>query len=159
MEDHGNAKKRKWEETLEKKEDETTIDLTSKGIAGLSPDMTKLTKLVLCQNQLKKVDFSHFTNLTHLDLSYNNFAIIPPTTSKLTNLTDLNLANNRIKFPEFTHFPKLLHLDVSANGIDYFPPSILEFESLTSLNLCANHMEEILPSIRCRLTSLHWSWK
>ena len=65
-------------------------------------DLTNLTSLDLMYNQLTNLPNSigHLTRLTQLDLIYNQLTSLPETIGNLTNLTELHLSENPISQKE-----------------------------------------------------------
>ena len=115
---------------------EIGIDFSKKKITNQNL-MSKIVKY--CQNQkilaneIKHFVFSNndlsdlcsldmFSNLQKLDLSNNNFNVVPTNISSLMNLKHLNLSNNKIEMGENYIVPltNLTYLDLSFNQFEDF---------------------------------------
>ncbi|CAG4978691.1 unnamed protein product [Colias eurytheme] len=104
-----------------------------------------LKNLNLCNNALKEVRNSHFSNtstLWTLDLSDNVIENIEENAFKsLTNLRIINLRNNILKvIPDtlFQNIPALANIDMSHNLIEYVPVNAFRGTKLKNLNLSKN---------------------
>ena len=80
----------------------TVLVLSNGGMTAVSQDIftrTALTALDVSHNQLSgslPAEVRHLSNLTTLDLSYNNFTGVPAEIGQLKELTSLNLSHNPI---------------------------------------------------------------
>lgn len=74
-----------------------------------------------------------FSNLQKLDLSFNNYKVIPQSITSLTTLKHLNLSNNKIEMGENYIVPltNLTYLDLSFNVFEDF--NFYCFTTLTNL--------------------------
>ncbi|XP_071715507.1 receptor-like protein 7 [Rutidosis leptorrhynchoides] len=134
-----------------------TLDLSSNELEGEVPkswfDLRKLSILLLSSNNLsgiiKTVEFQNrLSNLTTLDLSFNNFSILTSNDSSLVNnlpkFSSLKLAAcNLVKFPNLRNQSRLMVLDLSDNKIEGPIPNWL-WEvgngSLAYMNLSHNQL-------------------
>nr|XP_043638481.1 receptor-like protein 43 [Erigeron canadensis] len=114
-----------------------TLDLRSNRLDGEIPkslfELGKLSILLLSLNKLsgsiRTIDFQgRLTNLTTLDLSFNNLSIV--TTANLTlvnrlpNFSSLKLASCNLQmFPNLRNQSRLINLDLSNNKIEGEIPS------------------------------------
>ena len=107
-----------------------------------STNLTELNlrKLNLTDEDIKSL--SEFTNLTNLDLSYNEISDIS-TLSKLTSLTKLDLSENKISdISSLSNLNNLSELWLSANQINDIS-SISKLTNLTKLILSGNKISNI----------------
>jgi len=80
----------------------TVLDQSNTGLTSVSQAVfvrTELTTLNLSHNKLSgalPAEVRHLSNLTTLDLSYNNFTGIPAEIGQLSGLKTLNLSHNPI---------------------------------------------------------------
>jgi internalin A len=97
------------------------LDLSSQGIGSLS-----------------KIE--NPTDITSLDLSYNNLVNIPDCIEELVNLTELKIFGNRLtEIPEWIgNFSKLNKLLLSSNQITTLPDSITQLSNLAQLSINKN---------------------
>ncbi|KAJ0513062.1 putative leucine-rich repeat-containing, plant-type, leucine-rich repeat domain superfamily [Helianthus annuus] len=134
-----------------------TLDLSSNKLSGEIPrsifELQKLSILLLSSNNLsgtiRTEDFQdRLSNLTTLDLSFNNFSIQTSNNITLVNhlpkFSTLKLAScNLIKFPNLRNQSKLVTLDLSSNKIEgNIPTWIWEVGngSLSYMNLSRNRL-------------------
>jgi internalin A len=134
-----------------KQSEQTKLDLLSKGIEELPPEigqLTDLTSLDLSFNNLTTLpeSISQLTNLTSLNISFNNLTTLPESISQSTNLTSLDLSfNNLTMLPEsINQLCNLLSLSLSGSKLKTLPESIGKLINLTSLDLSNNQLT-ILP--------------
>jgi len=93
-----------------KESNATTLDLSSKRLILLPPEIAELK------------------NLTRLDISGNQLSLLPPEIAELKNLTKLNVSGNKLTLmpPEITELKNLTTLILSDNQLTSLPPEILE---------------------------------
>lgn len=91
-----------------------------------------------------------------LDISYNEFSVIPDEINLLTSLTEFYIHNNRLKkLPEnICKLEKLEILDVSNNNLKQLPIEMGDLKCLTQLKLTNNGSINNLPKSICRLSNL-----
>ncbi|GKC91443.1 receptor-like protein 12, partial [Tanacetum coccineum] len=135
----------------------THIDLSRNGLSGEVPksffELRKLIVLLLSSNNLsgtvRTIDFQdRLSNLTTLDLSFNNLSIMTSDNltlvSRLPKFSSLKLAScNLKKFPNLRNQSRLINLDLSDNKIEgEIPKWIWEVGngSLSYMNLSRNHL-------------------
>jgi len=89
------------------------------------------------------------TDLTKLDLSYENLTYIDPNIKYFINLQTLNLSCNEIKeIPkEIGYLTQLQTLDLSCNKIKEIPKEIGYLTQLQKLDLSSNQIKEIPKEI------------
>ncbi|XP_028764535.1 receptor-like protein 7 [Neltuma alba] len=149
-----------------------TLDLSSNNLSGPIPSsIFQLRGLSILQLSSNKFNgpilldrLVKLSNLTSLDLSYNNLSIkVNKSDSRLSsvlNMTTLKLAGCKLEtFPGFLrHQSKLTDLDLSDNQIRGPIPSwIWKLESLTYLNLSHNLLTDFegpLQNLSSSLTLL-----
>eukprot|EP01063_Lacrimia_lanifica_P010467 TRINITY_DN1718_c0_g1_i4.p1 TRINITY_DN1718_c0_g1~~TRINITY_DN1718_c0_g1_i4.p1 ORF type:complete len:279 (+),score=132.64 TRINITY_DN1718_c0_g1_i4:50-838(+) len=112
------------------------------------PDDIKILKTTLRQlhvdncYQLQYIPSSvgNLTNLTWLNLAYNNLEAIPPEIGKLRHLERLHVNNNRIEeLPhELWNLKELNELQCDTNHIRALPSGVLEMRKLEKL-FCHNN--------------------
>ena len=117
--------------------------------AGLG-DLTNLTRLDLAYNNLTGPIPSTLSNLTSLNLSGNNLTGSIP--SNLTKLTTLDLGSNRLTGPIPTNLTKLTSLKLGNNRLTGSIPTNLT--KLTTLDLQGNDLDGSIPSSLGNLTNL-----
>jgi len=129
------------------------LALRSQGITELPPEIGSLT------------------NLTSMDLSYNQLSALPPEIGSLTNLTELNLSGNQLSAlpPEIGRLTNLVTLDLglgvpawllvldsetdTPNRLVALPSEIGALTNLTTLDLQGIGLRALPPEIR-NLTNL-----
>ena len=113
---------------------------------------TDLTKLDLSYENLTYIDpnIKYFINLQTLRLCFNKIKEIPKEIQYLTQLQTLSLPFNQIiKIPkEIKYLIKLESLYLSCNQIEEIPKEIQYFINLQSLYLCSNQIKEIPKEIQ-----------
>ncbi|KAJ0691491.1 putative leucine-rich repeat-containing, plant-type, leucine-rich repeat domain superfamily [Helianthus annuus] len=161
-----------------------TLDLSNNKLEGEIPrsffELGKLSVLLLSSNKLigtiKTTDFQdRLSNLTTLDLSFNNFSVITSDNislvSHLPKFSSLNLDSCKLhKFPNLRNQTSLQYLDLSNNNIERKIPNWLwevgnrslsylnlshnlltgleepyNFPSLNVLDLHSNHLSGVIP--------------
>ncbi|XP_071733734.1 uncharacterized protein [Rutidosis leptorrhynchoides] len=136
--------------------------LTGKIPAGLLANLTQLTHLDLSLNNFMGSIPPSLTNLTqlrYLYLSRNNFTgPIPPSLTNLTQLTVIDLSQNKFTGPiptSLTNLTQLTDLDLSQNKFTGpIPSSITNLTQLTFLHLSQNKFTGPIPSSLTNLTQL-----
>lgn len=121
-------------------------NLTSKDLINLMPQirqLTNLTTLDLSFNNLTEVRFlRELKNLTELNLN-NNRIVDASSLRELNSLTSLNLSDNRISNISFvSELNSLSLLNLSRNQISDASP-IKELRSLTALYLANNYITDM----------------
>ena len=94
----------------------------------------EIKNLVYQNNELTDIcSFDMFCNLQQLDLSFNNFKVIPQNLSTVSQLKHLNLSNNKIEMGEnyLVTLTNLTYLDLSFNAFEDF--NFYCFTTLTNL--------------------------
>ncbi|XP_023757678.1 MDIS1-interacting receptor like kinase 2 [Lactuca sativa] len=109
---------------------------------------------------LHQFSFSLLHNLTHLDLSVNNFTgPIPLEIQLLSKLVYLNISLNNFcgVIPrEIANIRQLTDLDLSKNNLTgSIPQEIGTMVSLKGISLALNHLSGLIPSSLGDLTSLN----
>ncbi|GJZ48718.1 leucine-rich repeat-containing protein [Tanacetum coccineum] len=134
-----------------------TLDLSGNKLEGEVPksffELRKLRVLLLSSNNLsgtvRTIDFQdRLSNLTTLDLSFNNLSIMTSDNltlvSRLPKFSSLKLAScNLKKFPNLRNQTKLITLDLSDNKIQGEIPNWIwkvGNGSLSYMNLSRNHL-------------------
>lgn len=92
------------------------------------------------------VDLTRFPKLEHLDLSGNEFSILPEQLCALKKLKSINLSSNfRLNWSKsllvLLDCPKLETLNMSYNGLDALPAELLHFDKLKKLELDGNRLD------------------
>ncbi|QCE13809.1 serine/threonine kinase [Vigna unguiculata] len=118
-------------------------------------DSTTVTSIDLSMKKLGGVfsgkQFSIFTNLTNLNLSYNFFSgNLPPEIFNLTSLTSLDISRNNFSgsFPGgITRLQNLVVLDAFSNSFSgSLPAEFSELANLKVLNLAGSYFRNSIPS-------------
>ena len=142
------------------RDQETYLDLSSKGIKELPPEigqLASLTVLNLAGNELTTLppEIGQLTGLTELLLQFNQLTTLLPEIGQLTSLTKLQLFNNRLTAlpPEIGQLTSLTILDLGSNQLKSLPPEIGRLTHLTLLLLDDNRLTSLPPEIG-RLTDL-----
>ncbi|MDD3052465.1 MAG: COR domain-containing protein, partial [Candidatus Cloacimonetes bacterium] len=115
-----------------KESNATTLDLSSKGLTSLPPEIAQLK------------------NLTTLYISFNQLSSLPPEIAQLKNLTTLYIYNNQLSSlpPEIAQLKNLTRLDISSNQLSSLPPEIKELKNLTTLDIYNNQLSSLPPEIK-----------
>ncbi|XP_062147862.1 receptor-like protein EIX1 [Alnus glutinosa] len=121
-----------------------------------------VVKLVL-RNKLLSGEISSsllgLQHLTYLDLSHNDFSILPKFIGSLTKLQYLNLSFSRISGtipPQLGNLSSLISLDLSWNFFSgTIPPQFGNLSSLNSLDLSWNLFSGTIPPQLGNLSSLN----
>ena len=136
------------------------LDLSSKELTSLPPEIAKLTNLTflnLSGNQLKSLppEIAGLRSLTYLDLGNNHLTSLPPEVGKLANLTFLNLSYNQLRSlpPKIVNLTKLIHLYYHGNQLTSLPLEIIKLSNLERLGLGHNQLTSLPPEI-AELTNL-----
>jgi len=92
------------------------------------------------------VDLSRFPKLEHLDLSGNQFSVLPEQLCSLKKLKSINLSGNfRLNWSRsllvLLDCPKLETLNISYNGLEELPAELLHFDQLKKLVLDGNKLD------------------
>jgi internalin A len=99
------------------------------------------------------------TNLTLLDLSYNQINFLPESIGQLTNLTSIHIRDNQLNaIPEsIGQLTELTSIHLSSNQLNSLPESIGQLTNLTTLYLSNNQLNSLPESIGqlTNLTSLY----
>jgi internalin A len=113
------------------------LNLRKKGLATLPPELFQLT------------------DLTALDLSCNQIAVLPPHIAKLKNLEQLNLCGNKFTVlpPELFQLAQLTVLALSDLQLTSLPPDIAKLKNLVVLYLHQNKLTALQPEL-FQLTNL-----
>ncbi len=90
-------------------------------------------------------EIGDLTDLTDLDLGFNQLVMFPPELGRLENLTRLSLAGNQLSglSPEIGRLRNLRVLDLRGNRLTRLPPEVGGLTNLVSLNLFANELAEV----------------
>ena len=137
----------------------TSIVCNNDNISNISGiwGFTNLTDLDLSYNQISSLpaEIWNLTNLTNLDLSYNQITGLPAEIWNLTNLTTLDLSDNQITgLPaEIWNLTNLTNLYLSYNQITGLPAEIWNLTNLTDLDLGNNQISS-LPAEMTGFTNL-----
>ena len=127
--------------------------ISTKGLEKL----TNLTYLNLEYNNISEIDVSKNTALTYLNLGINN-NISEIDVSKNTALTSLNLRDNHISKIDVSKNTALTSLDLSRNFLNFrnsFSIDLSSNTALTSLDLGDNRISKIDVSKNTALTFLN----
>lgn len=138
-----------------KESNATTLDLSSKGLTSLPPEifeLKNLTKLSVSGNQLTFLppEISKFKNLTTLSISSNQLSSLPLEIAELKNLTTLDISSNQLSSlpPEISKLRNLTELNISGNQLPSFPPEITQLKNLTQLYISGNQLTSLPPEIK-----------
>jgi len=87
---------------------------------------------------------NYLTNLTELDLSFNNLDLFSPAIPKMKQLKILNLRNNGFQKVEGVQYLKeLVELDVQWNALISIPVAITDWRKLSRLMLNNNNLKGV----------------
>lgn len=143
------------------------------------PEADSLEKIILCDNEIRKIRFKKSQSVRNLDLANNDLKRIPASIRKLKSLAFLDISKNEIRripcfikrmdsLQELTmnynqlkklskrDIRKLKHLKsihIGANGLTSIPENIGEIEELETLNLGKNFLSD-LPASFAKLDKL-----
>ena len=147
-----------------KRDGETKLDLSSKGLAELPPEigqLTQLESLSVSNNQLTSLppEIGQLTQLTKLDAHGNKLTSLPKDIGQLTKLADLEVRSNKLtSLPkDIGQLTELADLAVHHNLLASLPPKIGQLTKLHSLMVCGNQLATLLPEIG-QLTKLKSLW-
>ena len=119
-------------------------------------DLEFLEELNLADNFLHFIDLSNNTALTHLDLSYNEFAGRGPNLTDLTALVSLDISRNNIRTLNLSRNTELTYLNVSYNDLTQLR---LENHSNLLTLYCSDNRLVALDLSKCTaLTEANCSW-
>ncbi|CAO3652424.1 unnamed protein product [Cunninghamella blakesleeana] len=117
--------------------------------ANIFPQLSQLTWLSLSNNHLQELptDLDRCQNLLGIDISNNEFEVMPPVIHSLSQLKVLLMQKNKLyTLPEYRVFPQTLQtLNISFNNFEHLP-TILIYDPpphLTHLHLSGNPIKEI----------------
>jgi hypothetical protein len=114
-------------------------------------NLTNLTMLNLKFNDLIKLpkQIGNLTKLTMLSLENNQLITLPPEIGNLKELTVLGLENNQLITlpPEIGNLKELTVLGLDNNQLTTLPPEIGNLKELTKLNLSGNQFITLPPEI------------
>lgn len=114
----------------------------------------QLKNLNLHDNQLKSVDVSQNTKLTHLDLGENQITQI--NVAPLVNLVELSVDNNQLGAIDLLTNIKLKVLDLEDNKLQSL--QISHLDQLTQLDVSRNQLTNLDYSKNVQLTDLSLGW-
>ncbi|KAK2491154.1 hypothetical protein MC885_017600 [Smutsia gigantea] len=102
-------------------------------------------------------ELSHLLQLTHLDLSMNNFTTIPPAVLNMPALEWLDMGSNRLEqLPDTIERMQNLHtLWLQRNEITCLPEAISNMKNLGTLVLSNNKLQDI-PMCMEKMTNLRF---
>jgi internalin A len=159
------------------REGRTELDLSSKGLTELPPQigqliqlqslnlrynklpvlpseigqLTQLHSLDLRNNQLTVLpsEIGQMTYLQSLDVSYNKLTALPPEIDQLTQLQSLSLRGNprTVLSLELWRLTHLRSLNLQDNKLTALPPEIGLLIRLQSLDLSSNQLTALPPEI------------
>lgn len=142
-----------------------SIDLSSNRLDGIisfkEGDLQNLTHLNLSNNDFERIpiELSNSRFLRHLDLSKNNLESVPPEIFDPIAISNLNFSNNNFESipSEIFNMEYLSHLNFSNNDLKgTIPPEIGNLKKLHNLNLSNNKLEGIIPTEISNLTALYF---
>jgi len=89
------------------------------------------------------------TDLTSLNLSFNQLTELPPEIVQLSKLTSLALSGSQLTElpPEIVQLTDLTSLDLSFNKLTELPPEIVQFRQLKKLELENNQLTNLPKEI------------
>jgi Leucine-rich repeat (LRR) protein len=111
-----------------------------------------LKALTLMRNNLQtlnEAEFGKITNLTHLNLAFNNLTAIPDTIGLLIHLKDVDVSHNKLKEIPIS-VCLLVHLNslnVAKNHITELPVSVALLNNLTHFDASKNRLKGISREI------------
>jgi Leucine-rich repeat (LRR) protein len=112
-----------------------------------------------CDGDLEHIpnSFQHLTNLTKLDIRFNEFSVLPKVLGRLPNLKDIEIDCSSIKeWPDtYEGFTKLESLSLIGNELSALPGFVMELKNLKKLILTENNLTTLPQSIE-KLTSLEY---
>ena len=129
----------------EKSEEEKIVSV--KGLEKL----TNLTKIDLSYNNITKIDVKSFEELTDLSLFYNKLTTVDVTNN--AKLKVLSLYNNDIESIDLTKNTELTYLSLSNNKINNI--DITKNTKLNYLSLAGNNLSDIDLSQNSELNTLY----
>lgn len=122
--------------------------------------LSNLQTLILNHNPLGHFQLRQLPSLVgletlHMRNTQRTLANMPPSLESLTNLTDLDLSYNDLpKVPDALYtLPGLKRLNLSNNAITELSLALEVWQHLETLNLCCNKLTALPPSL-CKLTCL-----
>jgi Leucine-rich repeat (LRR) protein len=111
---------------------------------------SKVKSLLLSNQAMKRVpkDISQFSNLTYLDIGFNNIQHFPDSAFLHKNLKKININRNpgipeKELFQYLRNFPNLEEIHMNYCGIYELPAYIAELKKLKRLNLKGNSVNSL----------------
>lgn len=101
-------------------------------------------------------DILQFQHVEVINLSYNNFEIIPPILYELSNLKRLNMSHNQLNHVILYTSATFTHLDLSHNQLKNIDGQAY-VETLKNLNLSHNHLRAF-PSLNVEIDTINMSF-
>lgn len=129
--------------------DSKSLNLKGK-VSGPVTGLTGVELLnVLLSGLIRLLRISEMAQLKVLNLSHNELAKLPRSTSNLRNLTTLNLNHNKLtQFPEVViTLINLRHLFLNDNQLSILPANIKNLEKLEELELRNNKIRSLCKYI------------
>ncbi len=145
----------KWIDENDKVKKLSRLDLSSKNLTSVPPELRKLgqlRQLNLSHNELSELpdELYSFQFMTLLQLSYNQFSDLPVVLKKLhTNLTSLWLDHNKFTKlpPELGELKNLERLHLHQNNLSELPVELGRLSKLSDLTISKNAFSEAFQQI------------
>ncbi len=130
----------------------STVDASGNRL--VNPDIRKfipdnVTKLILEDNDIKRIRFGRNSKIEVLILSMNNLKRIPRSIRRLKHLKTLVISNNRIKrIPAFMRrMDSLTEIEINENRIRFNRFAVKRLKNVEILTIALNNIKKLPPNI------------
>ena len=118
--------------------------------------LKSLTLMRNCLQSLNETEFAKLSNLTQLNLAFNNLTCLPDTIGCLVHLKELDVSHNKLKEIPMTicMLDKLVSFNITKNHVTELPSSLGLLKNLANFYAAKNRLKGISREIIEGLNSL-----